>query len=92
MYSCFYAVNDTFFEKYLDSYLGLWGYWDVLTFLASLVIWVKAVRVYSPITPTASEPQQIRAGVYATISPELNFRLKRVNDLSQLLHPGNQRS
>lgn len=93
MYSCFYVINDSLFEKYLDSYLGLWGYLDVLTFLASLLIWVKAVRVYSSISSTASVPQQIPADVYDTLSPALNFRLKHINDqVAQLLHAGNQRS
>jgi hypothetical protein len=93
MYSCFYVVNDSLFEKYLDSYLGLWGYLDVLTFLASLLIWIKAVRAYSRAASTVSEQQRIPTGVYGTISPELNFRLKHLNEqLAQLLHAGNQRS
>ena len=93
MYSCFYVINDSLFEKYLDSYLGLWGYLDVLTFLVSLLIWVKAVRAYSRVASTVPEPQQIPAGVYGTISPELNFRLKHLNDqVAQLLHAGNQRA
>ncbi len=93
MYSCFYVINDSLFEKYLESYLSLWGYLDILTFLASLLIWIQAVRAYSGALSPVSGRASIPAGVYATISPELNYRLKHLNEqITQLLHAGNPRS
>lgn len=93
MYSCFYVINDSLFEKYLESYLSLWGYLDILTFLASLLIWMQAVKVYSRAFSPAPDRASIPAGVYGTISPELNYRLKHLNEqISQLLHAGNPRS
>ncbi len=90
MYSCFYVINDSLFEKYLESYLSLWGYLDVLTFLASLVIWIQAVRLYSGASSLAPGRASLPAGLYGTLSPELNFRLKHLNEqLSQLLQAGN---
>lgn len=80
LYSCFYVINDSLFEQYLNSYLSLWGYLDVLTFLASLLIWVYAVRAYSNAAAAIPEAQPIPAGVYEKFSPELNYRLKHLND------------
>ncbi len=50
LYSCFYVINDSLFETFLESYVAFWGYLDILTFLASLLIWLHAVRSYSPVT------------------------------------------
>jgi hypothetical protein len=93
MYSCFYVINDTLFEKLLNSYLGLWGYLDVLTFLASLLIWSHAVLTYSRVALAPSSAGAIPRAPYTALSPELNIRLKQLNkQLSQLLHAEKQRS
>ncbi len=93
LYSCFYVVNDTLFETLHNSFVALWGYLDILTFLASLLIWIQAVYVYSELTFTEMAPRRMAEGSYSTISPELNVRLKHLNDqVAQLLHAGNQRS
>jgi hypothetical protein len=62
LYSCFYVINDSIFETLIESYLGFWGFLDVLTFLASLVIWIRAVRIYSEYPATVSSPQPVAAG------------------------------
>jgi len=93
LYSCFYVINDSLFERYLDSYLVLWGYLDILTFLASLLIWLHAVRENAKVTVSVPEHKDLPEGLYNTISPELNLRLKLLNDqVSQLLHAGRPRS
>jgi hypothetical protein len=92
LYSCFYAINDSLFEKYLGAYLIFWQYLGTLTFLASLLIWFHALRAHSRIPGTAFERKPLAEGVYATLSPALNFRLQHLNEqLSQLLHPGKTR-
>jgi hypothetical protein len=93
MYSCFYAINDTLFEKLLNAYLPLWGYLDILTFLASLLIWMQAVWTLSKGRSLAGGPEWISRSMYATLSPELNVRLKQLNEeVSQLLRVEKQSS
>jgi hypothetical protein len=75
LYFGFFVINDSIFEKFLNTYLGFWGFLDVLTFLASLII-LKAVRVYSEYPAAVCGQESIPAGIYGTISPELNLRLK----------------
>jgi xanthine/uracil permease len=90
LYSCFYVINDTLFEQFLGSYLVLWGYLDILTFLASLLIWIRAVKAFSPIPGALPGQQALPAGLYAELSPEFNFRLKHLNEqVSRLLHKRN---
>ena len=93
MYSCFYVVNDTLFEKLVNSYLQLWGYLDILTFLASLLIWTNAVLAYSAVASASGGPGRVPPSLYGSLSPELNVRLKQLNDqLSQFLRAEKQRS
>jgi hypothetical protein len=93
LYSCFYVINDTLFERLLNSYLGLWGYLDILTFLASLLIWSHAVRAYSEVTAVRRRPESAPAAPYGALSPELNIRLKLLNEqISRLLHAEKGRS
>ncbi len=93
MYSCFYVINDTMFEKLANNYLALWGYIDILTFLASLLIWSHAVLPYSRVSSTRKEPGGKLKVPYGTLSPELNVRLKQLNDqLSHLLRAEKQSS
>jgi hypothetical protein len=93
LYSCFYVVNDTLFERLMGSDLALWGFLDIVTFLASLSIWSQAVLAYSPVSSNLSEPAVIAKIPYAAISPELNVRLQQLNgQLAQLLRVEKQRS
>jgi hypothetical protein len=90
LYSCFNVINVSLFERFRDSYLELWGYLDILTFLASLLIWLHAVRAYSPTRVAGPEPQTMPEGFYGQLSPEINLRLKHLNEqISQLFHARN---
>lgn len=86
MYSCFYVVNDTLFEKLAGNYLAFWGYLDIITFLASLLIWTQAVRTLSRVPMESTGRVSFSRGQYGVISPELNVRLNQLNEhLSHLL-------
>ena len=90
LYSCFYVINDTLFEHLWDSYIALWGYLDILTFLASLLIWSNAVLAYSASTSPSTGTRSISKSMYGVVSPELNIRLKQLNELlSRLLRAEN---
>jgi hypothetical protein len=79
LYSCFYVMNDTFFERWVNAYAGLWGFLDILTFLASLFLWLGAVRTYSEVAP-AKELTVISNELYGKLSSELNARLRQLNE------------
>lgn len=57
LYSCFYVINDSRLEKWMQPYIGFCGFMDVITFLACLFIWIHAVRVYAPAPGNSSTPR-----------------------------------
>jgi hypothetical protein len=85
LYSCFYVINDSLLEKWMGPYGGFWGFMDIITFLACLCIWIQSVRVYAPARAYVT-PQTVPSDLYGTLSPEVNTRLRLLNDqLAQLL-------
>jgi len=91
LYSCFCVINDTLLEKWMNSYLNFWTFLGVVTFLASLLLWIGAARAYSETAP-ARDPVVVPKELYGKFSSELNVRLRLLNEhLNQLLHPGDQR-
>ncbi len=91
LYSCFCVINDSLYDKWLLSYLNFWNFLGVLTFLASLLLWLGAARAYSETAP-AWDPVFVPKELYGKLSSELNIRLRLLNEhLNQLLNPGDQR-
>jgi len=91
LYSCFSVINDTLLEKWVTSYLSFWSFLGVLTFLASLLLWLGAARAYSETTP-ARDPVIVPRELHGRLSSELNVRLRLLNEhLNQLLNSGGQR-
>jgi hypothetical protein len=90
LYSCFYVINDSLLEKWMEPYVGFWGFMDIITFLACLLIWIQAVRVYAPVRESFA-PVRVTPDLYGTLSPEVNVRLRLLNDqLAQLLRSGDR--
>jgi len=82
LYSCFGAVNNTILDRYLYSYQELWIVLGMLSFLASLMLWTWAMR--SPQTVSGREEVLLAPGIYETLAPEINLRLRSLNErLSQ---------
>lgn len=91
LYSCFCVINDSLYDKWLLDYLNLWSFLGVLTYLASLLLWLGAARAYSETAP-ARAPFIVPKELYGKLSSELNVRLRLLNEhLNQLLNPGDQR-
>jgi len=91
LYSCFTVVNDSLLEKWVNSYMNLWSFLGVLTYLASLLLWLGAARAYTETAP-ARDPLTMPHALYGKLSSELNVRLRLLNDhLNQLLKTGGQR-
>ncbi|MGC0779819.1 MAG: hypothetical protein WCD68_21685 [Candidatus Acidiferrum sp.] len=91
LYSCFCVINDSLYDKWLLGYLNFWNFLGVLTFLASLFLWLGAARAYSETAP-ARDPVIVPKELYGKLSSELNVRLRLLNEhLNQLMNSGGQR-
>ena len=91
LYSVFFVLNYTLLEKYSAKLANFWGFLDILTYLATLLIWLDAVSRH--LEPAAQPPSPtIPKELYGKLSSELNLRLYHLNQqLNQLLHSEDQR-
>ena len=86
LYSCFGVLNNTILERYLHHYGELWNVLGMLAFLASLLLWTWALR--KPQTEVVSEETLLPIGIYQTVGPHINLRLRSLNErLGQLMKP-----
>jgi hypothetical protein len=84
-FSVFSVLNNTILENWLHSYATLWNLLGTLAFVASLLLWIWAVREKQPETP--SEPELMPQSAYRTLAPQINLRLRNLNEqLSQIWH------
>jgi hypothetical protein len=86
LYSCFVVINDSIFENWNLAVGPLWNYLDMLTFLASLLLWTGAAHKYSE-TTTVTGPSTLSSEQYQELSQRLDSRLHLLNDrLNRLFH------
>jgi len=78
LYSCFCVLNNTILEHYLHRYSELWNLLGMLAFLTSLLLWTWALR--KPQTETVPEETLLSPGIYQTVAPQVNLRLRLLND------------
>jgi hypothetical protein len=92
IYSCSSVVNISIFERWPNTFSGLWYYLAALSYFASLLLWIQAVR--RPVeAPQPVITTQISPEMYAAFSQKLNSRLDTLNSrLSQLLRSEGSRS
>jgi hypothetical protein len=83
LYACFSVINYSLFERWFVTYTDLWNFLDIVFFLASLMIWIYAVRTY-PVELAAGNSVFISPEYYGKVSDEVNMRLRMLND--QLAH------
>jgi len=84
--SSFRVLNDTIADRYLFGYAQLWSFLGMLAYFASLVLWSWALR--KPRTETAAEENLLPLGVYQSITPQINLRLRLLNEqLCQIWKP-----
>jgi hypothetical protein len=78
LYSCFVVLNNTVLERWLHDYSALWNLIGMLAFLASLSVWTSALRH----SRSQSQTKEILlpSGIYQAIAPEINFRLRSLNE------------
>ena len=92
LFSCSWVVSNTVYQGAQHPSGLWWEFFEILAFLATLLIWTNAVRqpfeVRKPATATALSVNQ-----YARVSEQLNARLHVLNDrLNHLLRSGDARS
>jgi hypothetical protein len=56
LYSSFFVIDFSIFERYLQTRGNFWNFLDIMTFLATLFIWTKAARSYSIVAEAAGQP------------------------------------
>lgn len=82
LFSAFSVLNNTILETRLHSYAALWNLLGTLAFLTSLLLWIWAVREKQRAIPL--EPALLTQDAYHALVPEINVRLKALNEqLSQ---------
>jgi len=85
VFSCFSVLNNTILENWFDSYATLWNLLGTLAYLASLLLWIWALRKTQP--EARLEPALLPEGAYYALAPEINSRLRALNErLSQFWH------
>lgn len=95
LYSCFLIINFSLYQWRNATQAVLWSFLDVLAFLATLTVWINAVRASLPatvrgtsLTPTSLSPQE-----YAQLAQQVNTRLNLLSKrLSRLLRFEDPRS
>lgn len=78
LYSCFAALNNTVLERFLYDYSALWNLLEMLAFLVSLSIWTWALR--KPQSQAEVREFLLPRGVYQSLNPEINLRLRLLNE------------
>ena len=77
LYSCFLVLNDTFLEVAPFAYQQAWNFLGTVAFVGSLLVWGWAVHTAAV---EEADPALLPAGVYETLSPDVNRRLASLNE------------
>jgi hypothetical protein len=82
IFSCAMVAVDTLyrvlFARRLDFSDDFWNYCEVLVFGVVQVVWTVALR--RPVPPAGDDPALLPASAYQRLSPEINSRLRSLND------------
>jgi len=85
LYSAFAILNDTVLSHWLTRYSPTWNVLAMLSFLASVCLWLYAVR--KPLED-GGRVSLLPPDVYHQLTPDLNLRLRTLNErLSKLWNP-----
>lgn len=91
LYSSFYVIDFSLLDKTVQQYADLWNFLGIVTFMASLLVWIRAAYVYVP-SEDEARPASIPQELYGKLSSEVNLRLHLLNrQLMQLLHTEERR-
>src|SRR5215472_60019 len=91
LYSSFYVMDYSRLEHAVQQYGTFWNFLGIITFMASLLLWISAARRYVPAEDEV-EPASIPPELYGKLSSEVNLRFHLLNrQLMLLLHAGERR-
>lgn len=76
-YSCFYVVNDSFLEHWMEAFSNVWNFMGMLSFLASLGLWLWGFLI--PQASETSSAELLPRHIYGSLSPRLNRQLSQLN-------------
>jgi hypothetical protein len=89
--SCFFVLNNTVLEVRMYHYAALWNLLRTLGFLASALLWSWGLRERQ--AETGFAPEMLRGEIYHAVTPEINDRLRALNDhLDQFWHAERRRT
>jgi hypothetical protein len=84
LYSCFRVLNDAVLQRRMREYSGSWNMVDAVTFLATLLLLMRASFSFQK--AAAAKVVLLPRSAYANLVPQMNQRLHALNDrLGQLL-------
>jgi hypothetical protein len=89
LFSCFSVVNDTILHQRLAAYDELWRVLRFLTAIASMLLWLFVFR--KPLPASAPRPALLPGEIYRALAPEVNLRLRRLNEQLSKLGQGSAR-
>jgi hypothetical protein len=91
LYSAFYVINYSLLEKTVQQFGDFWNFLGIVTFLASLLLWLNAAARYTAVEDKVNPPS-IPPELYGRLSSEVNLRLHLLNrQLMLLLHAEERR-
>jgi hypothetical protein len=92
LYSCTWVINDSIFENKPGAMWDFYYYVNVLAYLASLLLWIGAVR--APVEARSLRAEmQLSPEMYGQLSEQLNSRLNLLNHrLDHLFRSGDSQS
>jgi hypothetical protein len=92
LYSSFYVIDYSLLEKVVQRHTDFWNFLGILTFLASLMVWLRATMRYRS-EEEVTQPALISQELYGKLSPEVNLRLYLLNrQVSQMMRSGEPRA
>ncbi len=77
-YSAIQVLNNTVWRQWLALHFPAWAGVRVVAFQVALVIWLLALR--KPLPAAAPAPALLPQSVYDELSPQVNYRLRALND------------
>lgn len=85
LYSCFYVINDSIDEIWHSPFGGFWNKMEIVTFFASLVLWIGAAHRSTEAQRVEPEPA-VSPEKYEELSEKVNSRLHLLNRRLSHLH------
>lgn len=74
LYSSMVVISHTLLERFFYQYRSYWNITITLTFFVSTTLWIRAL--WSPVPKTVSRGAMLPSEFYKALSPEINLRLR----------------